>query len=1059
MQGATHANGNANGHPSATLPNGLPAQNEPLPTINGHSDDASTAISRLPTPPPLDQSWRTSASNRPFGALLARQAQLCFGELGATLDKMNEMPAPQLAAANGALTPTVDPSQESAARKRVLMTFAQDHRDRFIKALILSDWARNEDETAKLVDLKNWLLTQMAAQDNAMHFIGITKHDVSRAKMPNPNIEGAMELLASGKAPSKWPDLGYIPPPKLTAKQLTNTLLDMNVAIATRLNLHEDLPQYFRDFSIANGRATFRVPGEFEVDLSVADEDPSSQFYLIDLRFSFTPAPLLTDDALRNALEAQTNEALSSRGLLGCYEFLHNFVLTHKITVLKSQSVQLFREKWFDCLLTETQRRVLAIQYWKDQSGKKSWIEFGISTGKSKGKQSKRKATLQNSVRWFRQGQEVHDPALVVDWNNLDLDAVLSQVTARHASWFLCTIRDRLQALAGPRSKVLAHLSTSESSAGECSLTLSLSGLRNHIAVKIETVTGLATISPSSRVAATAQRNVNRDPSMDNSGSIAHVLCRGVQDKVHRTAVSAGWQLLDPRGFGPQPNFRTLFGSDVVRHDMFACNEAWGKRWLLCTTYSLAGQKWWVVQITQRAVEQGQSIKSIVDARPLDVTSSVPSRADLLRIKTMGEAEVSFAVLVEELGTNKIPYHLEKLSSLTFDGNRSDDSATTVVYIRMSPQDLKKAELATYKPLAMTEWIRIVYEGDLDKNEDRVESRHDIRLTLESSKLKHLKDYLCATHSRDGDVAMNASGGLALSLRAQFGQPYIKEIARLLKRCRELDSALSAARHLQYTCTTVGLSKLAFNYGTSQQYNGILASQGASTALKLGPTSSNPHQGIRTHLEEVYNRAAENPFFSLSFAMSATQPFLEEVSKLEAKHTAQRSLTLHAHHVFSYSLVYHAPLAPCRFKVMLHWDNQANTRKRIVSYTVTPWPKDGVGLPGDFTQALIDLSKDADDFMLNSSDGHVDVVTKRDKQETPLPEAKPVLNRNPSKSQMTTQQKPPTPAQLKNQPRPPQNQMKPGQDSTARQMTVPVPHGQRPNQNNGRFKQEIIELD
>ncbi|KAM3417794.1 Mediator of RNA polymerase II transcription subunit 14 [Cercospora zeina] len=1088
MQGAAHTNGNATGHPSAPLPNGLPAQKEPLPTTNGRSNGASAAISRLPTPPPLDQSWRTSDSNRPFGVLLARQAQLCFGELGATLDKMNDMPVPQPAATNGALTQTNDSSQESQARKRLLMTFAQDHRDRFIKALILSDWARNEKETAKLVDLKTWLLSQMTAQDNAMHFIGITKHDVARAKMPNPNIEGAMELLASGKAPSKWPDLGYIPPPKLTAKQLTNTLLDMNVALATRLNLHEDLPQYFRDFSIANGRATFRVPGEFEVDLSVADEDPSSQFYLIDLRFSFTPAPALTDDVLRNALEAQTNEALNSRGLLGCYEFLHNFVLTHKITVLKSQSVQLFREKWFNCLVTETQRRVLAIQYWKDQSGKKSWIEFGISTGKSKGKQPRRKATSQHSIRWFRQGQEVHDQAILVDWSDLDLDAILSQVTAKHASWSLCTIHDRLQALAGPRSKVLTQLSTSECSADDCNLTLSLSGLRSPIAIKIETVTGLATISPSSRDAATAQRHLNRDPSIDSSGSIAQLLCRGVQDKVRKMAVSARWQLLDPRCFGPQPNFRTWFGSDFVCYDVFACNEAWGERWLLCTTYSLTGQKWWVVQINQRVVEQGRSIMSVVDARPLDVTSSAPSRADLLRIKTMGEAEVSFAVLVAELGTNKIPYHLENLCSLTFDGDRSNESATTVVYIRMSPQDLKKAELATYKPLAMTEWIRIVYDASLDENEDSGESRHDIRLTLEPSKLKHLKEYLCTTQSRDGDVAMNASGGLALSLRAQFGQPYMKEIVRLLKRCRELDSALSAARRLQYTCTTVGLRKLAFTYGTSQQYNGVLASKGASTTLRLGPTSSNPHQRIRIHLEEVYNRAADNPFFSLTFAMSATQPFLEEVSKLEAKHTAQRSLTLHTHHVFSYSLVYHAPLAPCRFTIMLHWDHQPNTHNKTVSYTVTLWPKKGVELAGDLTQALIDLSKDAgstaegwlgnnkggftsnakglhamlqrlDDFMLNTSNGQDDYVTNLDKQETPLPEAKPPLNRNSSKSQIPTQQKPPTPAQLKNQPRLSQNQMRPGQDSTARQMTVPAAHVQRPNQNNGGVKQEIIELD
>ncbi|KAI5361132.1 Putative mediator complex, subunit Med14 [Septoria linicola] len=1090
MQENAHAKAGANGLPNGQAANGLP---QAPPTSNGHANGATTTTSRLPTPPPLDQSWRTSDANKPMGVMLARLAQQCFGDLNDTLNRMNEMPAPQPAVANGVISHTADQSRESVDRKKVLMEFASGQRDRFIKALVLSDWARSEHDMAKLVDLKVWHDSQEAVQHKAMHFIGVTKHDIARAKMPNPNIEGAMELLASRKAP-KWPDLGYLPPAKLTAKQLRATLQNMNVTIATRLNLHEDLPFHFRDYSIADGRATFRVNGEFEVDLSVADEDPASQFYLIDLRFTFDPAPTLTDDALRNALEAQTNEALKSSGLLGCYDFLHNFVLTHKINILKSHAVQLFRQKWFGCVVTETHRRVFAIQYWKDQTGKKSWLEFGVSSGRPKGRQTRKAPTAIHTVRWFRQGQEVDDDKIVVDWNSLDLDAVLAQVTAKHASWTLSLIQARLQASAGPESRLESHLSTSLSDADECKLDLSVPGLKRPMVVQVEPVTGLITISPATRDTALAERILNQNPTIDNSNSFAQLLCRAVQEQIRRITTSSGWHAADLRTFGPQANFKALFGQGVVRHDIFTCHKGWGEEWSLCVTYSLSGEKWWVVRIGTVNDAQGRSIKTVADARRLQITTSGLSRTEVSHVERLAEAEVSFAVLADELASNDIPYHLEKLSLLTLKDVSTSRDATAAVYLRHRPKEGKTSPASDYKSLATTDWIRIAYRGLIgDNDSDDTEVRHDIRLTVDSTKLRPLQEYLINTKARDADVAMNASGGLALSLRTPFGQPYIKEITRLVKRCQDLNTTLSAARALQYTCTSIGLKKVAFTYGTSHQFNAALVAIGTTTSLKLGPSSSNPHQRIRMHLEALYNKTLEGPFLALAFAMNATQPLLDALANLESTHAAQGTITVHAHDHFNYFIMYHKPLTPCRFQVGVHWTNKERaTVQRQFAYAIVHCPRPGEELPTELSDSLVDLSKDsgsrAEGWFGNNKGGYITgtkslstvlsrvddcirkfeapaegaAVKKQEKQETPLPDTKPPLNRNASKSHVTTQQKSGAGPQSKVQQKPLPNPMKQNnkpQDNTARQMTVTATHGQRQNQHPGKVKQEVIELD
>ena len=164
-------------------------------------------------PPKLDEWSHTYVS---FQTLLTRIAQQCYNDILELVDALADMPVQQsVPAVNGASShvasyTALDSSLVSQEKKLRLMTFAQSHKDRFIKALVLLDWARIMPEMNKLIELRMWLQQQDDAAPAVADAIVQMKHNMIPAKMPNPNIQGALELLSTAKAP--WmPDV-CLPP-------------------------------------------------------------------------------------------------------------------------------------------------------------------------------------------------------------------------------------------------------------------------------------------------------------------------------------------------------------------------------------------------------------------------------------------------------------------------------------------------------------------------------------------------------------------------------------------------------------------------------------------------------------------------------------------------------------------------------------------------------------------------------------------------------------------------------------------------------------------------------
>lgn len=948
----------SNGRTNNAL-NGTSTVNGALPNTNGGQGMVNAALSNLKTPPELDQSWREGAQNKRLGTLLERLAQQCYFELNETLTKMQEVQMPPQAApqANGVVPHSVqDTSEASLQKKRMLLDWAHDQRDRFTKTLILSDWSRIEKDMARLIDIKVWQDKQRFAHEHARFAIGQIKVDTVPAKMPNPNIDGAIELLATGKA--SWvPDFGYVPPKRLSAKQLLRTLRDMNVLLATRLNLHDELPPHMKDFTIADGRATFTVPGEFEVDLSVADEDPASPFYFIDIRLLFTPSSGALDERLRGFLEGKVNEALATKRLQGCYDFLHNFVLTHKINVLRSQAQDMVIDKWFECVKYENLRRSLTLQYWADMPGPKSWIEIGIDSGKEKGS-SRTTSTPKLSVRSFRKGAETVNEQIDVDWQDLDLEKMAMAVIANHSYSILSSMKERILATAPGSKSVSLKLTDPDASTASPSLSLELPSLQVPITVKIEPITGKFSITPRTRVTTNAENRLNSEASIDGSRWLVSVLCAVAQERMSKQAELLGWLAVTNRA---RQDLSQIFGAEAQQHSLYSCSEGWGPNWALAVTFSLFGEKWWIAKLEEKPDSNNVLRKHVKFAKQLSVGDTAEkqqllTRESMLRIERLAVAEVSFNILKQELKTNRIPHVIENpaLMPETLAGNNSRQ-LSAAVYMRF-PALMREQRGKSWKPWAL-DYVRLTQHGivsgsGIDGKPAVV--RHNLRLTLQKNKMKNLQARFDRT--QDKDLAFKAPDGMAIRVRTLFGEPLLSQIQDRLVEIEKLDRRVGILTKHNFECTTVSQKRLAFAYNSALQLGAQLLVRKGATRLKLEP-AENPHLRLRVLLEQGLNGHQGDYFETFAQILPFTLPVMRAFDHIESLHLKQRTISIHVHNVTNYSLQYRAPMPRCAFEV--RGRTRLENGRPITSWFIAVDKKktDTKALSPEYLQAISELWK------------------------------------------------------------------------------------------------------
>ena len=333
------------------------------------------------------------------------------------------------------------------------------------------------------------------------------------------------------------------------------------------------------------------------MDLTIADEDVSKQFWFIDFRFACTPAATNLPDSLRSYLESCVNEALREEGLLGCYQFLHEFVLTYKINEFKRQALLLNKTFWTGNLKVEPLHRALAIQYWINQGpngSPKSWVLIAVESSKGKGTHAKHTSSL--VAKWYRDNKEVPDAALVLDEENISAETLLRDVVSLHIEHLLRSIHDKLTSV--PRfQNEEAGISLRTSRINPSASTLAMQvGNSNEVALLIEPATGSFAVKPHSKLALQQEHQLNNSArqAQDGANCLEAVRCALIEDDISRKANQMGWVI--KKAPIAAEKLRAATGLRDWTRAIYLQREGWEPHWCIVVFLGMSGDVWWLIE-------------------------------------------------------------------------------------------------------------------------------------------------------------------------------------------------------------------------------------------------------------------------------------------------------------------------------------------------------------------------------------------------------------------------------------------------------------------------------
>ncbi len=378
------------------------------------------------------------------------------------------------------------------------------------------------------------------------------------------------------------------------------------LSVRLTLDEHDKIPLQFRKYSISSGRVTFRVKDEFEVDLTIADEDFEKQFWFIDFRFLFSPAPAELSERARQFIEAKVNDALATDGLAGCYKFLHEFVLTHQISEFYRQALALSRNKWVGQLKVERLHRAMSIQYWAGKSAANpreripgSWIILGVISGQRPGEPRDANATSALVLRWFRDGKEVQGSEIPLTVDKISAETLLKAVIARHVEHILSSINAKLKTkprFATRQANLRLDLSKDEPT--DSALTMQLVD-KDDVVVRIAAITGFFDLSPQTTVMGGGVRkfDASLNPAEDGATILEQLRSVYLTQELNRRAKSTGWALSMPP-IKPDELKQHVSTSPQERYQpVWLRRPAWNANWYVLVSLSLEGDRWWLVEV------------------------------------------------------------------------------------------------------------------------------------------------------------------------------------------------------------------------------------------------------------------------------------------------------------------------------------------------------------------------------------------------------------------------------------------------------------------------------
>jgi mediator of RNA polymerase II transcription subunit 14 len=873
---------------------------------NGASDSQADRLDGLPI-----EIKQLTQHFRPFHSLIHRSVQQTWNKFSDLIDQLSEMSiVPSENALNASYgKPQVngadlgDQSQANLEKKDRLLKFQHAERALYIKFLTLHDWYQKSRGIDQVIEISMWMHEQRAHFTQAADFLGNMKRELALWQLPNPDLNTATEILSKGRV-SALSDLGYVTAKPLSARGMLRTLQDINILLCTRLSLHDQVPAPLSRYRIHDGRATFIVRHEFELDLSVADEDPSSQFYFIDFRYLFLQHPITLSGRLHDDLAAKINDVLRRDSLLGCYNFLHDLTLSHKLNSLRRQALDMGRKQWSESLRVELINRTLVVQYWLNRPTPKSWIEIGVKSGRRK----KRRDLLRSTepyldLRWIPEKKGNHDFQVDFDLSPLSIENILRGAISRHSSSILDRFYQKLlefKMYADGQKRL--ELFSSNVEASDCSLVIQLTSTE-HITLSVEPISGLLILQPASSISGRTEFEINRlqNPVEDGLQHISMLRCLAAEQEFTQYANIAGWEVLQTFRLS-QRELRALFPSDILRH-MLIRQASWQQNAMVAATFGMESDNWWLIYSAQQDLVGGPTnlVAQRIDCANLQEQHKMDSVPFFSQLKEYASGAIAFKVAEQELRQQKGRYEFDGLPALQEGGK------LPLMKVKYVLADVKRA----LKPSLVDVEIKNSQKNRKDKLDDE-ESDHPSWIQPSVGlrfcglhKTTHNALLLAKGRSTASTIVLEClkplagsgfkvnseTGEFLASFQVAVGNSIISELFTFLYNFDSLLSCLSIVKSFHsMRIQSLSMSQIAIEYDRQAELSTSIKfpSSDSSVAIRLLPEGNNPHSLISDLIAKLL-ADLRRPFTAnlggVLTMLTITQPLLTLFDELVKLHT------------------------------------------------------------------------------------------------------------------------------------------------------------------------------
>ena len=849
---------------------------------------------------------------RPFHKLVHRSVQQTWNTFSDLLDQLSEITlAPNSTApntsyskpqTNGAVSG--DQSPANLEKKDRILKFQQDQRALYIKLLVLHDWFKKSRGIDQVIEISMWIHDQRMHFQQAADFIGNMKRELALWQVPNPDLRTAIEVLSNGRV-SSLSDLGYVPPKPLSSGEMLRTLQDINILLCTRLSLQDQVPLPLSKYRIHDGRVTFTVPHEFELDLSVADEDPSSQFYFIDFRYSFLQQSNFLKGRLHGDFAANIDSVLTTDGLRGCYDFLHDLTLSYKLSTLRKQAIDMARKQWSECLRVDLINRTLVVQYWPGRPLAKSWIEIGVRSGR-RGKRRDRSRSEEPylDLRWIPEKKENADVQVDLNASPLSMEDILHGVISRHSTIILEGLYDKLlQCKLFEHGKLSLELSCSDCDPSDCSLRIQLTNSK-HITLAVEPISGSLILQPASSLSGRTEFELNRlqSPVDDGLQRISMLRCLAAEQEIAQQANIAGWEVLQAFRLS-QRELRAFFPPNTLRYVLLRL-PFWESSIMIAATFSMEGDNWWLLFPTGHEASRAAAtmVSQHLDCSILQSEDGMDPTSLFSQLRNFASGAITFKVAEQELKRKsllcKLPalLHFQRDVQLPFmeikylpaDAKRalkpalSDvESENAQAENRKVSQDNKKSDDATW--IRPTILLRFCGLNDSTHNALLLAKG---RSTASAKVLRSLST-LTGSYFKINQEASE----FVMSFQVPVGQSFVSELLTSLRNFDRLLSCLTIIKSFDsMRIHSLSLSQIAVEYNRESRLSAIIDFRSPSTTvgIRLLPAGSNPHARISHFVEHLladYRRPFTTNLGGALTMLTTTHSLLQLFDELEKLQT------------------------------------------------------------------------------------------------------------------------------------------------------------------------------